>query len=159
MSRVARDEYHLLIPVMALASGLGQIASGEVPDAMQAMPPMFQGVWAWTLIISSLLILTAAAVPDEDIGNWPELAGQSALGFVCSAYAAGVVFYLWGQIPFGTAIVFAAALAAFRRSYKLVRLLWPTEQSQRDKVIAEVQRLAVEHATTEMDEMKRDEES
>lgn len=157
-TRVSRDMYHLAIPILALFSGVEQLVSGEIPEAMQAMPAVFQGVWAWTLIVSASLIIMSAAMPDEDVGNWPELAGQLSLGFVTLAYALGVLFYLWGDIPLGIAVVLAVSFAAFQRSWQLMRLIWPTEDSIRQRVITEVQRLAAEQAEESIESARDDQE-
>ncbi|MGW5147542.1 hypothetical protein [Rhodococcus koreensis] len=147
--RPARDEFHLLIAGMCLISGLGSVNTENASESMAQLPLTLQVVWAYTLLVTSVLILIGAFWPDERDGYWPELAGMLGLGFITAAYAFVVIFYLEGQSPFGALILLAVTVACFVRAVKIIIRLRATP-SHEEKVVARVKKLVEEQARNEL---------
>jgi uncharacterized membrane protein len=144
--RESLDEFHLLITLMLLLSGISQVVIGQTPSRLAQIPSGMQTVWSWTLIIAPALILIGSFWPDEEFGLWFELSGMTAIACLATTY--GTVVLVVNPEALSTSIggplIIAVGLAAFRRSWRVIRRIWISQAAHTERVDQAVRDLIAE---------------
>jgi len=146
--KAARNEWQVGFIALFFLSGIGQLYYGVVPPTLAATTgPLFQTIWAWSLVIASAVILIGTLIPDDEWGMMLELSGQLTLAGLLFSYATAIILspaQIAGSLT--VPILFLIGAIMLRRSYRIVRELWPTRKKREQKLAEEVERQLVEQA-------------
>lgn len=151
--RDGRNEFEVFSLAVALMVGVAQAFFAESPQSVSTTTgPMFELIWAWTLLIAPIVALVGIFWPDSYTGLILEMTGLLAVSGVMLSYAA-IVMVTSASAPSLVSVPMTVAfgVAALRRCYRIGKKTFSAGQRQKSLLREEVQRSLEQRTDLEID--------
>ena len=146
--RQGRNEFQVFSIAICIFIGATQVIFDQTPESLKELPPAYQVLWSWFLLLGGLLAMAGIFIRDEATGLFVELSGLLLLAFSTLAFGLAVLTtseQLSSLVSTPLTLSFSAA--CFRRCYKILHKLSP--RGRQERLLDEVRKQVEEHIDTE----------